>query len=167
MSRLTVRHAAADYLRAAVLPHVGTVYASPPKLAKGGDAYEGLPAGTASGSVIYVEILESHELREGFGGDTRGKKMVHHMLRLHIMFQSKARKAEDAMDHHDALLEALLAAVRNDRTLATATGPNPILQVGEGPAGIKAQTGMPRVEGNGGTVIWTIVDAEADEFITA
>jgi hypothetical protein len=168
VSRLTVRHAAADFLKSAALPSVGTIYASPPKLSRGGDAYEGLPPGAASGSVIYVEVLESHETREGFGGVVGGKKMVKHLLRLHIMFRSKARKAEDAMDDHDVLLEALLAAIRGDRTLATATGPNPILQVGEGINGIKAQSGMPRTEGTASeTIIWTIIDADADEFITA
>lgn len=167
MSRYSVRHATAEYLIAAVLPSVGTIYASPPKISKGSDAYEGLPSGVASGSVIYVEVLDSHEIREGFGGATSGKKIVTHLLRIHVLFRSRARTAEEAMDDHDILLEALLAAIRADRTLGTVTSATPILQAGEGPAGIKAQSGMPRVEGNGTTILWTIVDLDVTEFITA
>lgn len=167
MSRLTVRHAAATYLGGKGLPSVGTIYASPPKLSRGGDAYEGLASGVASGSVIYVEVLDSHELREGFGGETSGKKMVTHALRLHLLFRSKARTAQDAMDDHDTLIEALLAALRADRTLGSATGAAPILQAGEGPSGIKVQSGMPRTQGNGETWLWSIVDLDVMELITA
>jgi hypothetical protein len=167
VSRANVRHATANYLRAVALPSVGTIYASPPKISKGGDAYEGLPAGVASGSVLYVEVLDSHELREGLGGAGGGKKMVTHMLRVHVLFRSKARDSQDAMDDHDVLIEALLVALRADRTLGTATGPTPILQAGEGTAGIKVQSGMPKTSGTGETLLWSIVDLEALEFITS
>lgn len=167
MSRLTVRHAAAAYVTAAALPSVGTVYASPPKVSRGGDAYEGLAPGVASGSVIYVEVLESHEVRAGFGGPTSGKKIVTQALRLHVLFRSKARTSQQAMDDHDTLLEALLAALRTDRTLGTATSTTPILQAGEGTAGIKVQTGMPKMQGTGETWLWTIVDLDVTEFITS
>ena len=168
MSRKTTRHLVADYLTAHKPAGVGTVFASPPKVARTGDALAGLPAGTPSGSVVYVEILRSQELRVGVGGPTAGKKTVVHDLRLHLLFRSVRPKAEDAMDDHDDQVEAILALIRADRTLGSTTAtPSPIFQNGEGSAGITVETGMPKESGTGTVHIWSLIDTEAMEIITA
>lgn len=167
MSRKTVRHQTAAFLSAANITGVGTVFASPPKLSRSSDALDNSPAGAASGSVLYVEVWNSSEVRAGLGGPTDGKKLVTHQLRLHLLFRSRQRKAEDAMDDHDGMLEQLLAAVRADRTLGTAAGTDPILQAGEGVGGIRVETGMPVEIGGGTTIVWTSIDMDAVEMINA
>lgn len=167
MSRSTVRHAAADYLATANIPGVGTVFASPPKIARSSDALANVPPGTLSGSVVFVEILHTKEVRAGLGGPTAGKKLVNHALRLHLLFRSRQARAEDAMDDHDTLVEAILDTIRADRTLGTETSLTPILEAGEGPEGITVATGMPKDAGTGTTIVWSAIDLDAVEFITA
>jgi len=168
MSRRSTRHMVADYVTAANIPGIGTVFASPPKISRSSDALANVPAGTPSGSVVYVEILESHEVRVAVGGPQAGKKMVTHALRLHLLFRSRQALAQDAMDDHDDLVEALLELLRADRTLGSTTAsPLPIFQNGEGDNGIGVATGMPKESGSGTTIVWSILDTEAIELITS
>lgn len=168
MSRSSVRHQAATFISNANIPGIGTVYASPPKISRSSDALANAPAGTESASVIYIEILESEEVRVAFGGPIGGKKMVTHLLRIHLLFRSRQAKAEDAMDDYDTQIEALLELLRSDRTMGTTNGQAfPVFENGEGPAGIKVATGMPKDTGGGSTIIWSIVDLETKEFIQA
>lgn len=168
MSRKSTRHIAAAYVSAANISGIGTVFASPPKISRSKDALANVPAGTPSGSVVYVEILESREIRVAVGGPVAGKKIITHDLRLHLLFRSRRAKAEDAMDDHDDQVEALLKLLRADRTLgSTALTINPIFQNGEGDKGITVSTGMPKVDGTGTTIVWSIIDTDAQEFITA
>lgn len=160
MSRSSVRHAAALYLSAPQLPGIGRVYASPPKIARSSDSYEGLPPGTPSGSVVFVEVMEAKELRLALGGTKR----TNYALRFHLLFRSLQQAAEDAMDDHDDQVEAILERLRMDQTLGTSGA---IIQVGQDPSGISIATGMPKAGGNGTTHIWTIIDAVATELLTA
>lgn len=162
MSRKSTRHAVAAFITTANIIGVGTVFASPPKISRTSDALANVPAGTPSGSVVYVEILESHEVRVAVGGPVAGKKLLTHSLRLHLLFRSRQGKAEAAMDDHDDLVEALLQLLRTDRTLGAA-----VFQNGEGDKGIAVATGMPKESGTGSTIIWSIIDTDATEFITA
>lgn len=167
MSRSTVRRAVATYLSSPMVPGVGTVFASPPKISTAGDAFEALPAGTPTGAVLYVETLQGQEIRVAVGGPTAGAKLVTYEVRIHLLARSSQAKSEDAMDDHDAILQAILQRLRADRTLGTAGSSNPILQAGEGDAGITYQTGMPKRTGNGGTHIWSLVDFQAQEWLVA
>lgn len=168
MSRSTVRHAIADYLTAGAITGVGTIFASPPKLSRTSDALVGAAPGAVSGAVVYIEITESFEIRVGLGGTGAGKKSVHHTVQCYVFFHSVQRRAEDAMDDHDDIIEALLALLRADRTLGTTTSsPSPIFQNGEGDAGITVATGMPKESGSGATIVWSLVDTDCLEFITA
>lgn len=167
MSRKSTRHMVATYLSAANIPGVGTVYPSPPKISRSQDALANVPAGTPSGSVIYVEVLESREVRVGVGGPTAGKKQVTHALRLHLLFRSSQARAQDAMDDHDDQVEAILHLLRSDRTLgSTTSSPAPIFQNGEGTSGITVATGMPKESGSGTTHVWSLIDSDAVEEIT-
>lgn len=158
----------ADYVAAANILGIGKVFASPPKISRSTDALANVPAGTPSGSVVYVEILESSEVRIAVGGPGAGKKLVTHSLRLHLLFRSRQPKAEDAMDDHDNLVEALLELLRADRTLgSTQASSFPIFQNGEGDRGIAVATGMPKEVGTGSTIVWSIIDTDAVEFINA
>lgn len=165
MSRSTVRHAVATYLQAQNLPGVGTVYAAPPKITTSGDAYNNLPTGTASAAVVMVEVFKSTEIRQGLGGPTAGLKRITYDTRLHLLARSAQPKAEDAADDHDTTVEAILAAIRADRTLGT--NGSPVFQAGEGPTGISVDSSMPVIVGNGATFIWTALDFEVWEEITA
>ena len=168
MSRKSTRHMVADYLTAANIPGIGAVYASPPKISGTKDAFANIPTGTPSGSVIYVELPEDKEIRSGFGGPVSGKKTITHGLHLHLLFRSNQPAAEDAMDDHDDIHEALLALIRADRTLgSTVASPYPIFQAGEGAAGITSGTGFPKISGTGATHIWTTIAFDAVEEITS
>ncbi len=167
MSRKSVRRATATFLTAPQIPGVGTVFPAPPKISRTADALAGLPPGTPSGSVIYVEILQSAERRVALGGPTAGKKIVEHDLRLHLLFRSRQAHTEDAVDDHDDQVEAILNRVRTDRTLGTAGAQAQILEAGEGDKGITVATGMPKTIGTGSTIIWSLIDLTAREFITA
>jgi hypothetical protein len=162
MSRKSVRHAAQQYLSAAQIPGVGTVFASPPKVARSSDAYANLPAGTPSGSVLFVEVMTIREKRLGFGGPTNGTKETRYTLRLQLLFRSRQGKSEDAMDDHDDQVEAILAKLRADRTLGTN---GTIIQYGQSPSGISVSTGLPKEGGTGTTHIWTLIDGDCVEII--
>jgi hypothetical protein len=157
----------ADYLDAANIPNVGTVWASPPTISVPDDAFRQIPTGTASGCVINVEVWQTHELRIGFGGPTQGLKTVTHDLRLHLLFMHTSGNANTAMDDHDDIVEAVLQLIRGDRTLGTAAGPAPIFQNGEGEQGITVQVGMPKRSSASSIVIWTAIDTTAVEMIVA
>lgn len=162
-----MRHAVQAYLSGANLKGVGTVFASPPKVARSSDAYANLPAGTASGSVVFVEIMTAREKRLGLGGPTQGVKETRYTLRLHVLFRSRQGKATDAMDDHDDMIEAILTALRADRTLGTASGQNPISQYGQDGIGISITTGLPKESGTGSVHIWTLIDGDLVETINA
>ncbi len=164
VSRSSIRHTVATYLGTPALPGVGTVFPSPPKISTAGDAFEGLPAGTPTGSVIYVEVLQVSEVREAVGGPTAGAKLVTYDVRVHLLARSSQAKAEDAMDDHDSIVEAILQRLRADRTLGSAGA---ILQAGEGTAGITTQTGMPKAMGSGITHVWSLIDFQAQEWLVA
>jgi hypothetical protein len=152
------------FLSSPQIPGVGTVFNSPPKISRSSDVYENLPPGTISGSVIYVEILESHETRIALGGATSGSKWMIHNLRLHLLFRSREGLAEDAMDAHDDQVEAILSRCRLDRTLGTN---GLVMDFGQDADGITITSGMPKVSGTGSTIQWTVIDAHAREFLTA
>jgi len=167
VSRSTVRHAIADYLTAGAITGVGTIFASPPKLSRTSDALVGAAPGAVSGAVVYIEITESFEIRVGLGGTGAGKKSVHHTVQCYVFFHSVQRRAEDAMDDHDDIIEGLLVRIRADRTHGTAGSEFPILQAGEGDPGIAVQTSLPKDAGGGAIDIWTSIKFDAEEFITA
>lgn len=161
MSRAAVRHGIADYFTQQSIPGIGTVYAAPPKLSRSSDALLGAPPGTPSGSVLFVEVFAEDETRADLGGEHAGHKLIKHIVRLHLLFRSRQRKAEDAADDHDGQLEALLAAIRADRTFGGA-----VFQAGEDTTGIKVESGLPQDMGSGSIIQWTAVDFDADEMIT-
>jgi len=168
VSRSTVRHMTADYLTAGAPAGVGKVFASPPKTTVAADRFANAPAGTPSGSVIYVEITRSQEVRVGLGGPVAGKKTVTHDVMLHLAFTSMQARAEDAMDDHDGQVEAILDLIRADRTLGTTvSSPSPIFVAGEETAGITVSVGLPRTAGGGVVEIWSIVELQVVEIINA
>jgi hypothetical protein len=164
MGRKDVRKEVANYISAPQIPGVGKVFASPPKISKSSDAYENLPSGTPSGSVIYVEVLEFRERRLASGGRTLGTKETRYAIRLHLLFRSRQPKSEDAMDDHDDQLDTLMDRLRADRTLGTN---GRIKQSGQDLNGFVVATGLPKTSGTGSTHIWTLVQFDAVETITA
>lgn len=164
MNRRDVRWAIANYLTAPQVPGVGKIYASPPKISKSSDAYENTPAGTPSGSVIYVEVLQTRERRLAAGGPTSGTKEIRYNVRLHLLFRSRQPKAEDAMDDHDDQHDVILDRLRADRTLGTKGA---ILQSGQDLDGYTSATGLPKTSGTGSTHIWTLIEFDAVSVITA
>ena len=164
MSRRSVRYAAQAYLSAPQIAGIGKVFASPPKIARSQDAYENMPPGTPSGSVLFVEILRVTETRVALGGPTSGTKVNQYSLRLHLLFRSRQQDSEAAMDDHDDQVEAILERLRQDRTLGTNGA---ILQYGQDEEGISISTGMPKTGGTGSTHVWTVIDGNVLEMITA
>lgn len=164
LGRKGVRHAAANYLSSPQIPGIGKVFPSPPKIARSSDAYENLPAGTPSGSVLFVEILDVREVRIALGGSVSGAKKTLYTLRFHLLFRSRQDTAQEAMDDHDDQLEAIMDRLRADRTLGTNGA---ILQFGQDEEGISVATGMPKTSGTGSTIVWSVIDGNAFEYIVA
>lgn len=164
MGRKYVRHQIANYLDAPKIPGVGTIYASPPKISRSSDAYKDLPPGIPSGSVIYVEVLEIREKRLANGGPTSGVKERRHHIRLHLLFRSRQRESEKAMDDHDDQLDTLIERLEADRTCGSN---GRILQAGQDLDGYVYATGLPKESGNGSTHIWTLLMFDAVEIVTA
>ena len=158
----------ADYLTAGAPAGVGKVFASPAKWVGAAERFANAPPGTPSGSVVWVEVTTSQEIRAGFGGPVAGKKKVTYDLMLHLSFTSMQRLAEDAMDDHDGQVEAILDLIRADRTLGTTiSSPSPIFVAGEETAGITVEAGVPRSAGGGALEIWTVIKFQVVEIISA
>ena len=164
MSRKFVRQSAAAFMGTPQVPGVGKVFPSPPKISRTSDAYENLPPGTPSGSVVYVEILRVEEKRVALGGPVAGTKANAYTLRFHLLFRSRQGDSEAAMDDHDDQVEAMLSRLREDRTLGTGGRLN---QFGQDGTGITISTGMPKTSGTGSTHIWSVIDGTVLEFIDA
>ncbi len=112
--------------RSPLVDGVGVVRRAWAKRDNHGDYFNGMPPGTRTGSQIVVHIGHQRETRKCVGGATDGVKRVAYTVVLHCYIRSNTPFAEEAQDDVYALRDALVARLRQDRTLGGA-----VFQAGE------------------------------------
>lgn len=160
MSRYTTRHGLAAWLggtpvptapadqhgnsiaygQPAIVPGVGTVYVGFNTETDQADMLAGLPAGTANGALIQIDITDDTEVREAMGGATDGWKRITYRTLVRVFGRSIEEHVEIALTNFDDVLEAIKARIRADRTLGGA-----VFQAGEGVYGIQTQSAIPQI----------------------
>jgi hypothetical protein len=136
------RAAIAAWFAPSQIPGLATTYPSTPTIIPA-SAYT-LASGAGSGSVLVVHLPAAQEVRIAMGGPTSGEKFNKYTVVLEVKFRSVKSDAMAAQADQDALIDAIYARWRQDRTFGTSpkkyTGSNAtIWQAGEGAAGIKMQ----------------------------
>lgn len=124
---------------------VGVVRRSFAKRDDHADYFNGMQPGARTGCQMVVTIYRQHEFRIALGGATSGQKQRNFEVELACFIRSRTPHAEDAQDDVYALQDALLAYMRQDRTLGGA-----VFQAGEhmdGAAnGIEINYGQPETK---------------------
>lgn len=162
MGRASVRTAIAAWFAPPNVTMLNTVYASRPKNLPATDFKLALNNG--SGAVMVIHLPDDSEVRTAVGGATSGEKFNTHHVALEVMFQSVKVDGVAAQEDHDTLMDAIIARIRQDRTLGT--GGTPIWQAGEGTAGIKVQLAEPDV-GKQNVIINAVIHLDALEYVNA
>lgn len=161
MSRATVRAAIRDYFIPPTVPGLNTIYTAAPKRIEGTAFRAGQPAGTESGAVGVIHLVDEWEERIAIGGEHSGKKWVHYTVEMQIFLHSVRRRSEQAMDDFDEVVDNFKAALRADRRL----NDWPIVfEAGE--KSLEGEYGEPRVLQDGSTEIWGAVRFEVSEILT-
>lgn len=140
MSRATARTAIKERFSGQV-DGIKTVHKSFRRILK---ANEFIDTGRQSGAVLVPFIVRERETRIAVGGEHDGMKRVDYTVQLQLFFKSVKQDWEEAMDDLDAIVEALKARIRSDRTLASSD----VWQFGEGTEGLAVEYGEPVLNGN-------------------
>lgn len=127
MGRAVVRTAVTDYLTAAALPFVGTVYRARPFIIDEEDYEVSIAAGTeqlvtsvdGSAAVIIVHIPDSGRERVTMTGRAFVDDKEIHDVTLEVLFSNTAGDAVVAQDDHDTLMDAITVALRADPLLGS------------------------------------------------
>jgi hypothetical protein len=100
-----------------------------------------LVAGSTMGAVMCVHLPDQDEGRVAMGGVVSGVKSDLASVELWIFHLAATQYEEDAQIHLDALLDAVKALIRGDRTLGGIC-----TQAGEGGSRLHTRTGLPVFE---------------------
>ena len=137
MGRASVRAQIASYFSPASVGHgLGTTYRSRPKRIPA-EAF-GLSGANGSGAVLVIHLPEDDEHPVTIGPENAAQKFDVHEVAMELLFQSVKVDATAAQDDHDALVDAIMALLRADRTLGS-TNFVPIWQAGRDEFGIRVQ----------------------------
>lgn len=154
MGRVAIRQAIIDYLAPAVshIDSLGAVFPFPPRVTSEGDLFAEQAAGAESGSAIFVFIHTQSERRLGIGPpatigrQTPAQKIRTYAVDLLCITRSHSDDVASAGNDHDAFLDALVAYIEANRTIAAED--TLTIQWGEGDmAGaqdIKITTNLPK-----------------------
>lgn len=167
MSRATVRAAVVAWFAPPAVSGLNAVYSSKRKIVQAQETYSG-PLGSGSGAHAWVYIERKREHRRAFGGPpgpgTGGKKRVVYDVGFVVIFRSVRPKMEDAVDDHDALMDAIEARARLGRTLG-----DKVFSFGEGgdlgQDDIETLSDMPK-QVSDETHIWAVMKTVAVEWLT-
>lgn len=161
MSRATIRAAVATFFAPPAVTGLNTIYTTFPKRVPGNQFRYGQPAGTKSGSVGIVHIINEREERIAIGGPTSGKKWVHYTVELQVYCHSIETHAEAAMDFFDTVIDGVKARLRSDRWL----NDYPVIfEAGE--RELSGYYGEPKVLADGASEVWGAVRFEVSEVLT-
>lgn len=133
------RAAIVNWFTAANIPGLAAIHRAKPKIINGQDF--NLASGSGSGCIVVVHLTGAKENRIAMGGATSGEKFAKYDLALQVLCRSLNPDAEAAQDYQDAVIDAIYARWRADRTFGTTpssyNGSNAtVWQAGEGSAGI-------------------------------
>lgn len=160
MPRATIRAGIVDYLQAASITGLGSVFAHPPKQTGEGEFQADQ---TGSGAVIYVHLAGQEERRIATGGPTDGMKLRAYEVALICVFRSKLADTEAVGAANDQFLDSLTAAVQANRT------PTAVWQWGEGDTfgapDVRVEAGMPRPIRQQASQVWSICTVTALELL--
>ena len=160
MSRETVRLAAYNYLTAQHFQGI-QVYEAMPKETVPPDSI------TLTTAALFPITGVQEEKRIGMGA-----KQITYTVTLQLAAFSNQERGEDAQSDFDAMAERVMAAIRADPTLGTASKPDPVFQAGEGDGvgtpDLKLQQDVPVLAlAEAGVHIWGHLDVTALEIINA
>jgi len=105
---------------------VGVVRRAWPKRDDHNDYFNGQEPGARTGCQMVVWIPRHSERRVALGGEHGGMKQITYEVVLNLYIRSRCEYAEDAQDDVYALRDAVIAHMREDRTLGGA-----VFQAGE------------------------------------
>lgn len=165
MSRATIRAAMAAWLAPPAVAGINTVYRGQPKIIPGQAFFAGV-TGVNSGCVAMIHIARDTEKRIAIGGPTSGKKRIDYTVEFRLLYRL-VRSASttggdaglDATDEFDAIVDALKARIRADRTANSAA----IWQWGEADLG---GTYSPMKETANGVEMWCSISTVVTEWLT-
>jgi hypothetical protein len=168
MSRASVRAAVVAWFAPPAVDGLNAVYSSKRKIVQAEETYSG-SLGSGSGAHAWVYIERKREHRRGFGGppgpNTGGKKRVVYDVGFVVIFRSVRPKMEDAVDDHDALMDAIEARLRLGRDLG-----GQVFSAGEGGElgqdDIETLSDMPKQAGQE-THVWSVVKFVVTEWLTS
>lgn len=168
--RASVRAAVKTYFTPPAVSGLNTLYSAWPKRGVPWPDYiAGQPAGTQSGTVAVVHLARDDERRLAVGGSISGKKVIEYAVELQLMLRSTKAKAEDAVDDYDAVVDAVKARLRYDRSLGTGSArgadDGDIWQAGEGD--LWGEYFDPQITVDGATEIWGAVHFVCVQHITS
>lgn len=177
MSRATVRGGIASYFggtdfdaedriwrNGPLLPYgLGGVRAYFPKRFPDSDFTMGMLPGRAMGALMVVHLAQASERRIALGGAISGEKRVTYNVTLHVYHYAQQPHTEDAQADLDALLEATVDHIHDDRTLGGA-----VVEAGEGATltGITTRMDVPVVNSER-TESYAVVAFDANTYISA
>lgn len=167
MPAATVRAAVQSFLTGQV-PGLAAVYTAQPYYVDG-DLF-GFTTNGNYGAVAYVHLDRQEETRIAFGGASGGHKQVTYQVGLVVLYKYLILP-DSTVDEAawagplDALLDAVVARLRSDRTLGTGAG-GVVWQAGEDNNDLRIQRDLP-VEDDGVIHSWQVVEFTVVEQVAA
>lgn len=167
-----VRRAVTTYLQSPPIPGVVSVFRAVPVVIQGDSWAPALDTGW--GAAIAVHLGEKRESRIALGGATSGIKRVDYAVSLVLIFRwvipDDASEGPDTepdgwADAFDALLDAVEARIRSDRTFGTGQQ-GVIWQAGEAEEDLRIQMDLPKVD-NGEVQVWAAMEIVVTEMVEA
>ncbi len=169
--RTAMRQGVAAFLAPPAVAGLNRVWSGEPRLVTTQDYTAGQQAKVISGAVGFPFIEAQDERREAFGGITpagvpQGWKLVHYEVAFAVRFLSYQAVGSDALDDHDAIVDALVARLRSDRTMGGAAW-----EAGEGDTvngtdiHVVSGPGPRQRKSDGPIVIWSMVRWVALEWV--
>uniref|UniRef100_UPI003F4959E2 hypothetical protein n=1 Tax=Pseudonocardia sp. CA-138482 TaxID=3240023 RepID=UPI003F4959E2 len=111
---------------------------------------------------VVVFVRAEGERRIALGGALSGKKRIDYRVDLEVYHHSVAREPVEAMTDFDAVIDAIKAQVRANRTLNDSSGT--ILQAGEGQYGIQVSYAQPKQVSSEAIETWASLTFEVTEI---
>jgi hypothetical protein len=171
MSMGSIRAAIKNYLAAQAIPGLNRVYQGMPAYID--PAVWNLSAQGGYGAIAYVHLTESSETRIATPYIT-GQKMVPYLVGIVVEFRyaipvqdAVALNGDEWTTGLDGILEGLKAAVRADPRLGTGDLGD-VFQAGQDQKDLLLRSQLPtRDEENGEIWVWSVLEAQVSENITA
>lgn len=166
MSRKAVRNAAAAFFAPPAVNGFNTVYTGEPRDVPVNAYLWQQPAGTKTGAIGFFFIEHQRDQLEIMQGSPVQGRWVRYEVGMAVRVRSLQAKAQDALDDHDDILDAIVARLRSDPTLG-----GTVWQAGTGDwqggkDDIEVNSGLPKPITKGGPiVIWSAIRFKAIEVL--